>query len=118
MIALAVLPCFDVKYLRGYFSEPTLWDLTTREPVILTVVAVAAIVSALGAALADRAILLVIAAAASFYLFGRIFPPGLRAYNVQGTGLWVATGAAAGMSLGGVLAAVGAGFASGFARRS
>jgi hypothetical protein len=53
----------------------------------------------------------VLATAFSFYLFGRIFPTGNRAYTLYGVGFWLATAAAVVMSLGAVLAVAGQSFA-------
>jgi hypothetical protein len=113
LVALAVLPYFSLPHFVppvGYrlahvvFVDQTLWNVTTREPVVLTMVAVAAIVSAAGGLLTDEAVLLILATGFSFYLFGRIFPVGPQTYDLYGAGLWVTTAAAFTMSVGGVLA--------------
>jgi hypothetical protein len=111
LIALAFLPyvSFGKPFVGGFFpfgGEPTLWDLSTREPVILTVVGVAAIVAAAGDLLlsGSEPILLVLATGFSFYLFGRIFPVGFTDFSGFRAGFWLATAAAVIMIVGGVLA--------------
>jgi hypothetical protein len=100
--ALALLPFFE-----AFDREPTLWDLTTREPVLLTVVAVADVVAAAGSLLTRNAVLLTLTTAFSFYVFGRIFPIGAETYHLLGVGFWVATAAAVTMSIGALLAVIG-----------
>ena len=114
LVALALLPYFGGDFPLGRFGpEPTtLWDLTTREPVILTVVGVAAIAAAARGLLADEPILLTLATGFSFYLFGRVFPVGAPTYGFYGVGFWVVTAAAFTMSVGGVLAVAGWRFAT------
>jgi hypothetical protein len=107
LVALTFLPYLslhvrDALILRR--TEPTLWDVTTREPVILTVLAVAAIGAAAGDLLSGERALLVLATGFSFYLLGRIFPLDIPDYGFLGAGVWVATSAAFTMSVGGVLA--------------
>jgi hypothetical protein len=111
LVALTFLPYFSSGLLGRFFREPTLWDVTTREPVILTMVGVAAILSAVGALLTDEPVLLILASVFSFYLFGRIFPVGPVTYRLYGVGFWVATAATFTMSVGCVLAVAGLRFA-------
>ena|SRR5438105_4614098 len=111
LVALTLLPYFSAGFLGRLFREPTLWDLTTREPVILTMVGVAAILAAVGALLTDEPVLLILASVFSFYLFGRIFPVGPVTYRLYGVGFWIATAATFTMSVGGVLAVAGWRFA-------
>jgi hypothetical protein len=84
LVALTFLPYLslhvrDALILRR--TEPTLWDVTTREPVILTVLAVAAIGAAAGDLLSGERALLVLATGFSFYLLGRIFPLDIPDYG-------------------------------------
>jgi hypothetical protein len=117
LAALAFLPYFGGSFLfRG--REPTLWDLTTRLPVVLTVIGTAAIALGVASLLNAAPILPLLAACCSFYLFGQIFPDGLLAYNDFGVGFWLATSATVAMSLGGILALAGRNFAGRFARPS
>jgi hypothetical protein len=98
-----------------YFSPPsaqTLWDVATRLPVVLTIVAVATVLLAIVSLMSDSLLAAVLTACLSFYLFGQFFPVGARVYNGLGVGFWLATCATVAMSVGGVLAATGS-----FARR-
>jgi len=111
LVALAFLPYFSAGFLGRLFREPTLWDLTTRGPVFLTVVGVAAIVAAVGALLTDEPVLLILASVFSFYLLGSTFPVGSATYRLYGVGFWIATAATFTMSVGGILAVAGWRFA-------
>jgi hypothetical protein len=97
-----------------YASRPrrTLWALTTRLPIILTVIAALAIAFALLGLLTGALIPTLLATCCSFYLFGQFFPDGARAYHGVGDGFWLATSATVVMSIGGVIAV------SSFANRS
>jgi len=99
---------FESKEETTTIAAKTLWGLTTREPVILTVLAVAAAALALTAVLTDLEILDVLATALSFYLLGRFFDIGARTYNFYAEELWVGTAALVAMSVGGLLAITGA----------
>jgi hypothetical protein len=89
------------------FRNWTLWELTTREPVIFTGVAAAAIVLAAASALTKSPLLPLFATCLSFYLFGRAFPTAGGDLGVFAVGFWLSVGATVGMSLGGVLALAG-----------
>lgn len=93
------------------FEHVTLWELTTREPVILTTVCAVAIALAAASMLTERAFPLLLATCISFYLFGRAFPTGAGDYDAFGVGFWLSVGASVGMSLGGVVALTAASFA-------
>jgi hypothetical protein len=119
VIAGGVVFLLAVTFL-DYVSPPsphTLWDLTTRLPLVLTIVAVAAVLLAIVSLMSDSQLAAVLAACFSFYLFGQFFPVGAPFYNGLGVGVWLATSATIAMSVGGVLAAAG-GFARRFARPS
>ncbi|HEX3510597.1 MAG TPA: hypothetical protein VHT27_05795 [Solirubrobacteraceae bacterium] len=83
-----------------------MWDYTTREPAILTVVAIAATGLAAASLSTELLVLPLLAACCSFYLFGRVFPIGAPSYRLAATGFWVLLAASVTMSLGGVLATV------------
>ena len=88
----------------GVNAEPTLWDLQTREPVVLTVIAVVTALLAAASLRAKGMLPLALATCLSFYLFGRWFPVGARSYRDLGVGFWLATAATLTMSIGGTLA--------------
>jgi hypothetical protein len=89
-----------------YGKGGTMWDYTTREPAILTVVAIAATGLAAASLSTELLVLPLLAACCSFYLFGRVFPIGAPSYRLAATGFWVLLAASVTMSLGGVLATV------------
>jgi hypothetical protein len=108
--ALAFLPYFEARrgvHVFGGSSEATLWDLTTREPFILTALASAAIALAAASLLIDAAPLQAVTLALTFYLLGRAFPTGAARYQIYGVGFWLTTAAAAAMAAGALLATVG-----------
>lgn len=116
--AVAFLPYLTAAgtpHLR-LIHNPTLWDLRTRLPIVLTVVAAIALAFAVAGILATTPIPSLLATCCSFYLSGQFFPDGARAYNGTGLGFWLATGATIAMSIGGVLAT--ASFANRFVKPS
>jgi hypothetical protein len=90
-----------------YGLNRTLWDLTTREPAVLTVIGATAVALAATTLLSARPIIPLLATCCSFYLFGQIFPDGARAYHGARAGFWLATSATVAMSMGGDLVIVG-----------
>jgi hypothetical protein len=111
LVALAVLPYVEESFAFGITLHPTLWDLMTRLPVVLTAVAALAIMFALWGLLGEARVPTLLATCCSFYLWGEVFQDGARHYSEVGAGLWLATAAAIVMSTAGVLAVVG-GFAA------
>ena len=87
-----------------YVASATLWDLSRREAVILTIlgVAVCALVSA--SLYVDAPVLPLIATFAAFYIWGQVFYDGESRYAGFELGYWVPTVAAVVMSLSGVVA--------------
>ncbi len=104
IISLAALKYADIGFGRG--SE-TIWQLTTRLPVILTVVAVAAGTLAMVGFFVDRVLLAALAAGCCFWLFGQLFPAGAANYHGLKAGFWVSVVAALFAAAGGVLALIG-----------
>jgi hypothetical protein len=108
-----------LAYVEVGRYAPTFWDVETRAPVILTVIGVATVVLAAASLLTDGVIPALVACVCSFYLFGRVFPIGLRSYSDVGVGLWLASAATVAMSIGGILALTGRrGFADRLAKSS
>lgn len=70
----------------GYFRSVTLWELTTREPLILTLIAMAAIGLATMSFVFDAMWPPLLAACLSFYLFGQVLPIGAFSYKFAGVG--------------------------------
>jgi hypothetical protein len=89
-----------------YGKGGTMWDYTTREPAILTVVALAAVGLAAASLCTGLLALPLLAACCSFYLFGRVFPIGAPSYRPAATGFWVLLATSVTMSVGGVVATV------------
>jgi hypothetical protein len=114
MIILGGLVFLGAITFLDYSVHRTLWDLTTREPVVLAVIGATAVALAASSLLSATPIPSLLAACCSFYLFGQFFPDGARAYHGVGTGFWLATYATVAMSIGGVLVVVGE---TSFARR-
>jgi hypothetical protein len=107
VVSLAVLPYAEV----GTQTE-TLWDGTTRFPVILTIVAALAGALAFASVFADVVILPVLAMGLSFWLLGQFFPTYAAKYTFFGIGFWLCTAAALTASVGGIVTLVGSRFAS------
>jgi hypothetical protein len=85
----------------------TLWDFTGHQAGVLTVIAVGTVTFAAMGLLSDSVITALPAVCGSFYLLGQTFPIG-DGYGDYRAGFWLATAAAVAMSVGGVLAVVGA----------
>lgn len=116
--ALALLPYLKFNAYSFRAGSVTLWGLYTREPLVLTLVAVAAIALAVRSLFTGARSPLLLAACFSFYLFGRVFPIESASYEAFDTGFWLATGAAVTMSVGGILAVVAGGFTNPLAKPS
>jgi hypothetical protein len=96
-----------LAYIETGGPAYTAWDLSTRQPVILTVIGVVTLVLATASLLSDSATAEILVASCSFYLFGRVFPIGARSYSYLGIGFWLASGATAVMSAGAIVAVTG-----------
>ena len=90
----------------GAYSR-TFWDLMTRAPVILTVIAAVAFVLTVANLSAELVVPSAIASGLSFWLLGSFFFLTAKSYDAFGWGYWTATGAAAVMAVGGVMSLVG-----------
>jgi hypothetical protein len=101
-IALATL-----QYANFGNGGETLWQTTTREPVIVTVVAIAAAALAVASLSADSMILPVLAAGCCFWLFGQLFYAGQTTYAGLKGGFWVPVVAAFIASIGGLFSVIG-----------
>jgi hypothetical protein len=110
--ALTFLP-----YVRPSRHHETVWELPyapTRYPLILTVIAILAIILAATSLRVDSMAPLAVATSLSFYLLGAWFPLAAPGYNGLGSAFWLGTAAAAFMSFAGALALT----APGLSRRS
>jgi hypothetical protein len=90
----------------NYVGTATLWELTTREPVILTVLVLAVCGLATASLFSDAFLLPLVATCVSFYLWGQVFLDSPNSYAGLGLGYWVPAVAAFGMSIAGLLAVV------------
>jgi hypothetical protein len=96
----------------------TLWDFRGHQAGVLTAIAVGTVAFAAMGLSSDSVIAALPAACGSFLLLGQTFPVG-EGYGIYRVGFWLATSAALAMSVGGVLAVVGAAtFANRFAKPS
>jgi len=94
--------------LRIVVHAATLWDFPKGHLAgVLTVIAVGTIAFAATGLLSDSVITALPAVCGSFYLLGQTFPIG-GGYGHFRAGFWLTTAAALAMSVGGVLAVVGA----------
>ncbi len=109
---MTFLPYFTTRFcgLAQCAGTLTLWDVTTRLPVTLTIVAATTIALAAVGWRTNSRLPVLLAACLSFYLFGQFFPVGGGEYEGLGVGFWLATFGTIVMSIGGVVA-VSSGFA-------
>ena len=96
-----------LKFSNFGNGSQTLWQYTTREPVIVTVVALAAAALAFTSMFADAAIVPVLAAGCCFWLFGQLFYAGQPTYTGLKGGFWVPVVAAFIASIGGLFSVIG-----------
>jgi hypothetical protein len=93
--------------LLHYVDSATLWDLTTRLPVILIVLAVGALIVA-GVSFFQQSIILpIISTCVGFYLFGQFFDIATSSYRGYGVGFWLGSAGALAMAVGGLLSLLG-----------
>ena len=96
----------------------TLWEFKGHQAGVLTVIAVGTVSLAAMGLLSNSVISALPAVCGSFLLLGQTVPV-FEGYGVYRVGFWLAAAAALAMSIGGVLAVVGAAnFADGFAQPS
>jgi hypothetical protein len=96
-----------VSLLLHFYGNQSFWDVTTREPVLLTLFAAVAIVLAIVSLSSGAPAVCLGQAVIGFYLFGQVFPIGAASYSGLQVGFWLATGSALGIAVGGVLAVAG-----------
>ncbi len=87
-----------------YFGTVTLWDETTREPAILSGIAVIVAICSLVGLFSEQILLPAIAVPLSFLLLGQSVYFGEETYSGFGGAYWVCGASALAMSLGGLLA--------------
>jgi hypothetical protein len=92
-----------VSLFVNYTVNISVWQLTTRYPVVITILAVAVIGLAVASLAIDRWLLLVVATAASAFILGEVFPLVVSSYHYQ-LGFWLAVAGSAIMILGGIIA--------------
>jgi zinc-ribbon domain len=98
---------FIISLLLHFYFNISLWDATTREPVILTILASLAILCALASLSWSSPVFTICPVAIGCYLFGQIFPVGASSYSGLQVGFWLATGSAIVVAVGGSLALLG-----------
>jgi hypothetical protein len=98
---------FIVSLNLHYVGTLSLWDLTTRGPVLLTIFAAAVFVLAVAAMTWDSPALALGQAALGCYLLGQAFPLTAPSYEHLGPGFWIESVSALVMAVGGVFAVVG-----------
>jgi Protein of unknown function (DUF2510) len=89
-----------VSFLLHLYSGQSFWALTTRGPVILTVLAFVAVSLAGVTLLTSRPALVVAQVALAFYLLGQMFPVGSESYSGLQIGYWLGVAAAVVMAVG------------------
>jgi hypothetical protein len=99
---VVLLVSMFVTYLSVGPVSRSLWQATTRMPVILTVIAGTAIILTLVSVFDDRPALILAVAAGSFFALGETFPLIFKSYPFE-AGFWLGVTGAAAMSLGSVL---------------
>lgn len=95
-----------LNYWNVGAGSQTLWSYTTREPVILTILAVVVCGLAIASVFAESFLLPFIATCVSFYLLGQFFYDGDPVFSHYGAGYWIGTTASVAMSVGGFLAVI------------
>jgi hypothetical protein len=98
---------FIVSLFLHYVGTFSLWSVTTRWPVLLTILAAAAMVLALAAMTWDAPGICLGQAVLGAYLLGQVFPLEMPSYEHLGPGFWLETVGALAMAVGGSLAVVG-----------
>lgn len=95
-----------VSPLLHYVLETSVWQLTTRYPLIITIMVGAAMALAVTSLAVDRWLLLALAGLVSAFVLGEVFPLIVTSYHYE-IGLWLWTAGAAIMTAGSVLALTG-----------
>lgn len=111
VIGIAIVVAGGVAVIVSQFltydsvSDNSIWQQTTRYPIILTAVAAIAVALAVVSLIIKRWLLLGLAAVISAFLLGETFPVGAVEYDAYEVGFWVLVGGALLMTAGAVLAA-------------
>jgi hypothetical protein len=105
--ALLFIASLFLPYIDNGVRSASAWELTTRSPVILTVVAGLALALAAISIFLEAPGLAMGTAGLSLYAFGQYFPIGARSYDAYGAGLWLGTASAIVMSVGSLLTLIG-----------
>jgi Protein of unknown function (DUF2510) len=97
-----------LKYADLGLGGQTMWQFTTRLPVVLTVLAALTLGLSL-LALAQRSrVYPALATAIGFYVLGQFFPDGNLSYTPYKAGFWVCVAGAVAMAVGSLIALVAA----------
>jgi hypothetical protein len=108
LVAVGAASVVASLVLLPYIASKTLWDLTTRIPLIITIVAALGGLMAIAAIFLDAWLLPVLATGAGFFLFGELFPlDPPSGYSIYKPGFWLGIAGAVVMSVAGVTALVG-----------
>ena len=97
-----------LKYANFGLGAQTLWQFTTRLPVVLTVLAALTLGLSLLALVQTSRVRSALATAISFYIVGQFFPDGALSYSAYKAGFWVCLGGAVAMAVGSLVALVAA----------
>ena len=95
-----------VSPLLHYVLDTSVWQLTTRYPLIITALVAAAMALAVTSLAVDRWLLLAFAGLISAFVLGEVFPLIVTSYHYE-IGFWVWTAGTAIMTAGSVLALTG-----------
>lgn len=95
-----------VSPLLHYVLDASVWQVTTRYPLIVTILAAAAMVLAVASLAVHRWLFLALAGLISAFVLGEVFPLIFPSYHYQ-VGFWLWTAGAAIMTTGSVLALTG-----------
>jgi hydrogenase/urease accessory protein HupE len=95
-----------VSPLLHYVLDTSVWQLTTRYPLIVTILVAVAMALAVTSLAVDRWLLLAVAGLISAFVLGEVFPLIVPSYHYE-IGFWLWTGGAAIMTAGSVLALTG-----------
>jgi hypothetical protein len=105
--ALLFIASLFLPYIDNGVRSASAWELTTRSPVILTLVAALVLVLAIISVFVEAPGLAMGTAGLSLYAFGQYFPIGARSYDAYGAGLWLGTASTLVMSVGSLLTLIG-----------
>jgi Protein of unknown function (DUF2510) len=97
-----------LKYASFGFGAQTLWQFTTRLPVVLTVLAALTLGLSLLALVQSSRVYPALATAIGFYIVGQFFPDDQLTYNPYRPGFWVCLAGAVAMAVGSLIALLAA----------